>query len=218
MKNKVVSVQEAVDQIKDGMTLMIGGFMSIGTAETVIDEIVKRGIKDLTVIANDSGSPGTGISKLVHAKLVKKLIASHIGLNPETGEQMMSGEMEVELVPQGTLAEKVRAHGAGLGGFLTPTGVGTDVAEGKQIINVDGKDYILELPVRADVALVRGSIVDTNGNTQYLGTTRNFNPMMATAADVVIVEAETIVPVGEIAPMNVVTPGLFVDYIVQEGC
>ncbi len=215
MKNKVVSLKEAVDLIKDGMTIMVGGFMGIGTPETIVDEIVRRGIKDLTIIANDNAMPGKGIGKLISNKLVKKTIASHIGLNPETGQQMISGELDVELVPQGTLAERIRAHGAGMGGFLTPTGIGTSVQDGKQIITVDGKDYLLELPLKADIALVRASVVDTCGNCQYLGTTRNFNPIIATAADIVIVEGETVVEVGQMSPDHVVTPGLFVDYIVR---
>lgn len=205
---------EAVRMISDGATLMIGGFMSNGTPEILMDALVESGVKDLTVIANDTGTPGTGIAKLIAAGAVKKLIATHIGLNPQTGQLMNEGKLDVTLVPQGTLAEQIRAGGAGLGGVLTPTGLGTAVSEGKETIKVDGKEYLLEKPIRADFALLRGSVVDESGNTIYMGTTRNFNPLMATAADTVIVAAEQIVPMGEIQPEYIMTPGIFVDYIV----
>lgn len=211
---KRIDVKHAAGLVKDGMTVMIGGFMSNGTPEIIMDVLVEKGVKDLTVIANDTGTPGTGIAKLIAAGAVKKLIASHIGLNPMTGQLMNEGKLDVTLVPQGTLAEQIRAGGAGLGGVLTPTGLGTDVAKGKQVINIDGSDFLLEKPLKADVALLRGSTVDEDGNIFYRGTTRNFNPMMATAADVVIVAAEEIVAVGGIAEENIVTPGIFVDYIV----
>nr|MDA8124467.1 3-oxoacid CoA-transferase subunit A [Deltaproteobacteria bacterium] len=178
MKNKVVSMDEATSVIRDGVSLMVGGFMTVGSPLSIIDAIVFKRIKNLTVICDDSGRPGCGTSNLVAAGAMKKLIASHIGLNPETGRKMVSGELEVELVPQGTLAERIRAGGSGLGGFLTPTGIGTESAKGKQVITVDGRDYLLELPLRADVAILRGSIVDTSGNIFYKGTTRNFNPLM----------------------------------------
>ncbi len=211
---KQIDAKQAAEFVKNGMTVMIGGFMSNGTPEIIMDALVEKGVKDLTVIANDSGTPGTGIGKLVAAGAVKKLIASHIGLNPQTGQLMNEGTMEVTLTPQGTLAEQIRAGGAGLGGVLTPTGLGTEVAEGKQVVQVDGKDYLLEKPLRADVALLRGSVVDVDGNVLYKGTTRNFNPMMATAADVVVVAAEELVPSGGIAGESIATPGIFVDYIV----
>lgn len=211
---KILSADEAVEFIKDGMTLMIGGFMTVGTPEIIIDAMVKKGVKDLTIIADDAGFPDKGIGKLVSNRQVKKLMASHIGLNPEAGRQMNLGELEVELIPQGTIAERIRCGGAGIGGFLTPTGVGTIVEEGKQKINIKGKDYLLELPLKADVALLGGSVVDKQGNVFYNGSTRNFNPVMATAADLVIVGAENIVEVGEIDPNHVVTPYIFVDYIV----
>ncbi|MDF2514136.1 MAG: ctfA [Herbinix sp.] len=214
MKNKIISVEEAISKVHDTDTVMIGGFMSCGTPEILVDEIVKRGIKDLTVIANDTGVPGKGIGKLITARLIKHLIASHIGLNPETGAQMTAGELEVTLVPQGSLAEMIRAGGAGLGGVLTPTGVGTEIENGKQKINLNGIDYLIEMPLKADVALIRGSIVDKAGNVYYNATTKNFNPMMATAAKTVIVAAEKIVEVGELDPNYVMTPGIFVDYIV----
>lgn len=214
MRNKIISVEEAMNFLHDGDTVMIGGFMSCGTPEIFMDEIVKKGTKDLTVIANDTGVPGKGIGKLITARLIKKLTASHIGLNPETGVQMTAGELTVTLVPQGSLAEMIRAGGAGLGGVLTPTGVGTDIEKGKQKITLEGIEYLIELPVKADVSLIRGSIVDKAGNVFYNATTRNFNPMIATAGKTVIVAAEKIVEVGELDPNLVMTPGIFVDYIV----
>ena len=212
---ELISAQQAADLVKDGMTVMIGGFMSNGTPEILMDALVNRGAKNLTVIANDTGTPGTGIAKLIAAGAVTRLIATHIGLNPQTGQLMNEGKLEVTLVPQGTLVEQIRAGGAGLGGVLTPTGLGTSVADGKDVITVDGRDYLLEKPIRADIALLRGSVVDEDGAIFYKGTTRNFNPLMATAADVVIVAAEKLVPIGGIAGENIVTPGIFVDYIVE---
>lgn len=212
--NKLKTLDEVLELIKDGQTIMVGGFLAVGTPEAIIDGIVKKGVKDLTIICNDSGFVDRGVGKLVASRQVKKIIASHIGTNAETGRLMNTKEMEVELVPQGTLAERVRCAGAGLGGFLTPTGVGTVVAEGKDIINLDGKEYLLEKPIRADIAIVFGSIVDKKGNIWYNKSTRNFNPLIAAAADTVIVQAEKIVEVGEILPENVMTPHIFVDYIV----
>ena len=214
MRNKIITVDEAMEYIKDGSRLMIGGFMSVGTPEILMDAIVKKGAHNLTVIANDSGTLDTGIGKLISAKQVKYLIASHIGLNAETGKQMTSGELEVELVPQGSLAEKIRAGGAGLGGVLTPTGIGTEVEQGKIKIILEQKEYLIELPLKAEVALIRGSIVDKSGNVYYNATTKNFNPLMATAADIVIVAAEKIVEDGDLDPNCIMTPGIFVDYIV----
>lgn len=210
-------MEEAINHIKDGMTIMVGGFLGCGSPHRLIDALVEKGVKDLTLICNDSGFADIGVGKLVVNKQIKKLIASHIGTNRETGNQMNAGEMEVVLVPQGTLAEQVRAGGAGLGGFLTPTGVGTVVEEGKEKIEIDGKTYLLELPLRADVALIAGETVDQFGNIVYYGATRNFNNLMAPAADLVIVEAEEVVEVGELDPNDVVTPGIFVDYIVNGG-
>lgn len=215
--NKVISIDEAISHIKDGMTIMIGGFLGCGSPHRLIDALVEKGVKDLTLICNDSGFPEIGSGKLVVNKQIKKLIASHVGTNRETGNQMNSGEMEVILVPQGTLAEQVRAGGAGLGGFLTPTGVGTVIEEGKQKMEINGKTYLLEMPLRADVALIAGETVDKYGNVVYYGATRNFNMLMATAADIVIVEAEKVVEVGELDPNHVVTPGIFVNYIVNGG-
>lgn len=212
---KLIELNKAMEFIEDGMSVMIGGFMGVGTPKILIDGLVEKGVKGLTVIGNDAGTPGVGIGKLLEGKQVKRLIASHIGLNPEAGRLMNSGEMEVELVPQGTLAERIRIGGAGIGGFLTTTGIGTSVQQDKQMIRVHGKDYLLELPLRAQVALIRGSVVDKSGNVYYNGTTKNFNPSMATAADIVIVAAEKVVETGAIDPNYVMTPGLFVDYIVE---
>lgn len=212
--NKLISIDEAVNMIHDGMTIMVGGFLGVKNPVRIVDAIVEKGVKDITLIANDSAFPEIGIGKLIVNKQVKKLIASHIGTNKETGNQINSGELEAELIPQGTLAERIRAAGAGLGGILTPTGLGTVVAEGKTVIEVDGKDYLLEKPLRADISLLFGAKVDKKGNIRYTKSTRNFNPIMATAADLVIVEADEIVEVGEIDPDDVMTPGIYVDYIV----
>lgn len=213
--NKRLGLQEAVAMIEDGMTLMIGGFMAVGSPTKIIDALLESGKKDLTIICNDTGFIDKGIGKLVVNRQVKKVIASHIGTNKETGRQMTEGLMEVILVPQGTLAEQIRAGGAGLGGVLTPIGIGTPVEKDNDVITVDGERYILAKGLKADVALIFGSIVDEKGNIFYNQTTRNFNPLMATAAETVIVEAEKIVKTGELDPHSVMTPGLFVDYIVE---
>jgi acetate CoA/acetoacetate CoA-transferase alpha subunit len=209
-----ITLEKAVAMIPDGASLMIGGFMAVGTSERVMDELVRQGKRNLTVIANDNAMPGKGIGKLVGAGLVKKTIASHIGLNPETQKKMIDGSMQVELVPQGTLIERIRAAGYGLGGILTPTGVGTVVEKDKQKISVDGRDYLLETPLRADFALVQAFLADYQGNLTYMLTARNFNPVMAMAAETVIVDAEHIVPVGVIPPDDIVTPAVLVDYLI----
>jgi acetate CoA/acetoacetate CoA-transferase alpha subunit len=209
-----LSLDQAVAKIPDGASLMIGGFMAVGTPERAIDEIVRQGKRDLTVIANDTAMPGRGIGKLVDAKLLRKAIVSHIGLNPETQRQMMAGELEVELVPQGTLIERIRAGGHGLGGILTQTGIGTPVETGKQRIEVDGTSYLLEIALRADFALVQAFLADYLGNLSYALTARNFNPVIAMAAETVIVAADNIVPVGVLAPDHVVTPAPIVDYLI----
>ncbi|QOX64268.1 CoA transferase subunit A [Anoxybacterium hadale] len=217
MKTKIMTASEAVAGIQNGATVMVGGFMACGTPEILIDALVEKGVKNLTIICNDAGVPGRGVGKLLSSGQIKTLIASHVGLNPEVARRMNTDveedKLECILVPQGTLAERIRAGGAGLGGFLTPTGVGTIVAEGKNVINVDGKDYLLEKPLKAEFALIRGSVTDKFGNTTYNGTTRTFNPMMAAAAEYVIVGACKIVEIGEIDPNNVVTSGIFVDAI-----
>lgn len=212
---KVISAEETVTMIKDGMTLMIGGFLGAGTPHKIIDALSKSKVKDLTIICNDTAFPDKGIGILVTNKQVKKVIASHIGTNPNTIEQLNNKELEVQFVPQGTLAEQVRCGGAGLGGFLTPTGIGTVVEEGKQKMTVNGKEYLLEMPLRADVALLGANIGDESGNLYYNGTTQNFNPMMATAADLVIAEVEELVETGKIPMENVHTPAIFVNYIVK---
>lgn len=217
MKNKVISKFDFVSKIHNGASIMVGGFMNIGTAEGIIDAMLETNVKDLTIICNDAGLPGVGVGKLIDAGKVKTLIASHIGLNPTAGQKMSSGELEVKLVPQGTLAEQIRAGGAGLGGFLTPTGIGTMVQEGKEVINVDGREYLLEKPLKADFAFILGHVVDKKGNTIYNLTTQNFNPLMATAAETVVVEARTVVEVGELDPNNVRTQHIFVDYIIEGG-
>src|SRR6188768_3910457 len=217
MSMRTTSPQEACAMIPDGASVMIGGFMGVGSPERLIDELVRQGKRRLTVIANDTAWPGRGIGKLVDAGLVSRTIASHIGLNPETQRQMIAGSMAVDLVPQGTLIERIRAGGCGLGGVLTPTGVGTLAEEGKQRIDLNGKRYLLETALRADFALINAFLADYLGNLSYALTARNFNPVMAMAADTTIVTAEHIVPVGVIAPDHVVTPGPLVDYLVGNG-
>jgi acetate CoA/acetoacetate CoA-transferase alpha subunit len=214
---KTVSVHDAIAMIPDGASLMIGGFMAVGTPERLMDELVRQGKRNLTIIANDTAKPGLGIGKLVDAGLVSRTIASHIGLNPETQRQMIAGKMAVDLVPQGTLIERVRAGGCGLGGVLTPTGVGTLVEEGKQKIEVDGKSYLLETALHADFALIHAFLADYSGNLSYVLTARNFNPVMAMAASTTIVTVDHIVPVGLIAPDHVVTPAPLVDFLVTKG-
>jgi len=217
--NKVVSKEEVSALFYDGMTVMAGGFMGVGTPQEIVDIMLEKEIKDITLIANDTAFVELGVGPLVVNRRVKKVIASHIGTNPETGRQMIAGEMEVELVPQGTLAERVRAGGSGLGGVLTPTGIGTVVEEGKEVIVVDGREFLLEKPIRAEVAILKAYKADKAGNLVYHRSARNFNPLMALAADVVIAQVEKIVEIGEIDPDEVMTPGILVDKIlVQGGC
>lgn len=211
---QTIPVEEAVAKIEDSASLLIGGFMAVGTPERVIDEIVRQGKRNLTVIANDTAMPGIGIGKLISAKLVKKVIASHIGLNPETQRQMMDGSLMVDLVPQGTLVEQIRAGGYGLGGVLTATGVGTEVEKGKQKVEVHGRPYLIEVAIRADFALIHAFLADYYGNLSYALTARNFNPIAAMAGATVIASAEHIVPVGVIAPDHVMTPAPVVDYLI----
>ena len=211
---KTIPLADVVALIPDGASLIIGGFMGGGSPLRLIDELVRQRRSALTVICNDTARPGVGIGKLIDAGLVRKLVTSHIGTNPLTQRRMLDGELEVELVPQGTLAERIRSGGFGLGGVLTPTGVGTLVAEGKQVIQVDGRDYLLETALKADFALISAKRADYYGNLEYAMTARNFNPLMAMAGAVTIAEAEDIVPVGAIAPDVVVTPGVIVRYLV----
>jgi acetate CoA/acetoacetate CoA-transferase alpha subunit len=214
---KTTTLEEAVALIPDGATLMIGGFMGVGTPEHLIDELVRQGRKELTAIANDTALPGVGIGKLVSAKALRKVVTSHIGLNPETQRQMLAGELDVELVPQGTLIERIRAAGHGLGGVLTPTGVGTVIEEGKPKFEIDGRTYLVEKALPADFALVQAFMSDYLGNLVYALTARNFNPVIAMAGKTVIAEVENIVPVGMISPDHVVTPAVLVDYLVRRN-
>ncbi|HKM62925.1 MAG TPA: 3-oxoacid CoA-transferase subunit A [Acidisphaera sp.] len=211
---KTIHVEDAVAKIPDGASLMIGGFMGVGTPERLVDEIVCQGKRHLTIIANDTAMPGRGIGKLVSAGLVDRVVASHIGLNPETQQKMLKGEMEVELVPQGTLIERIRAGGYGLGGVLTKTGLGTVVEDSKQRIEVHGELYLVEVAIKADFALVQAFLADYLGNLSYALTARNFNPVMAMAGETVIACVDNIVPVGVIAPDNVMTPAPLVDFLV----
>lgn len=225
--DKTISVRQAVDLIPDGATIMVGGFLGCGSPHTLLTALAESGKKNFTIIANDGGtlngpdgSEYYGVAKLIHNKQVKKLYATHVGLNPEIATQMMDGSLELVLVPQGSLAEMIRAGGAGLGGILTPTGLGTIVEESEHVVRtveVDGKTYLLERPMRADIALIGSTKAEKNGNLWYRGTTKNFNVLMATAADLVIAEAEEIIETGTIEPENVATFGVFVNHIVHGG-
>lgn len=209
-----LSCAEIVRSVSDGASLMVGGFMGVGSPERLLCALAQSGKRDLTLICNDNAIPGRGVARLITAGCVRRTITSHIGLNPETQRKMLAGEIEVDLVPQGTLAERIRAGGYGLGGILTRTGVGTLVAEGKPTLVVDGETFLVERPLRADFALIAARRVDYLGNVEYTLTATNFNPLMAMAADTVIVEAEEIVPVGVIPPDAVRTPGVLVDFLV----
>jgi len=220
MLNKIKnSADEAVAPVNDGAVVMVGGFMTCGTPETLIDALVKKNVKNLTIICSDGGYPDRGVGKLITGGRVKHLIASHVGLNPEVARRINTGveadKLELTLVPQGTLAERIRAYGAGLGGVLTPAGVGTLVAEGKEIINVDGRDYLLEKSLRADFALIGPSVTDKFGNCVFYGTTKNFNIVMATAADYVIAGTREIVETGDLDPNFIHISGIFIDAIVE---
>lgn len=213
--SQTISLSEAIDKIKDGMTIMVGGFLANGSPTRLLEALAKSGVKDLTLICNDTAFPEKGVGQLVMNGQFKKLIVSYIGGTPKASEMMNNGELEVEFVPQGTLAERIRAAGCGLGGILTPTGLGTVVADGKEVITVDGKDYLLEKPLRADLALLGATKADEHGNLWYSGTSRNFNPTMAMAADTVIVEPEEMMKDGEVRPEDIHTPGVLVDYIIK---
>jgi acetate CoA/acetoacetate CoA-transferase alpha subunit len=214
--SKVLHVEALAALIPDGASVMIGGFMGVGSPLRMIDALVARVARDLTIIANDTAHPGFAIGKLIDAGCVARVIASHIGLNPVTQKAMIAGDIVVELVPQGTLAERIRAGGFGLGGVLTATGVGTVVEEGKQVIESDGEIYLLEKPLKADFALIKAKTSDYHGNLEYSLTARNFNPLMPMAAATVIAEFDHIVPLGGILPDSVVTPGVLVDYLVAK--
>jgi acetate CoA/acetoacetate CoA-transferase alpha subunit len=214
---RAISVEEAVAMIPAGASIMVGGFMGVGTPERLLNEVVRQHKTDLSVVSNDAATPGKGIGKQFDAALVSRLTATHIGLNPKAQQQMLANQLAVELVPQGTFTERIRAGGCGLGGVLTPTGVGTLVAEGKRQIEINGATFLLETALRAQFALVHAFLADYLGNLSYALTARNFNPIMAMAADTVIVTAEHIVPVGVIAPDHVMTPAPLVDYLITNG-
>lgn len=201
----------------DGMSIMFGGFMGVGTPDGIVREILDSGIRELTIIGNDTAFVDTGIGVLVANRRVKKIIASHIGTNAETGRQMIAGEIEVELVPQGTLAERIRCGGSGLGGVLTPTGVGTIVEDGKTKLAFDGVEYLVERALRADLAIVKAHRADDKGNLTYQRAARNFNPLVAMAADYVVAETDEIVAAGQIDPELVMTPGILVDALILAG-
>lgn len=214
MKTKLITLQDAAGFFRDGMTIMVGGFMGVGTPPRLVEALLECGVRDLTLIANDTAFVDTGIGPLIVNGRVSKVIASHIGTNPETGRRMIAGEMDVQLVPQGTLIEQIRCGGAGLGGFLTPTGVGTIVEDGKQTMTHEGKTWLLERPLRADLALIRAHRADMLGNLTYQLSARNFNPLIALAADITLVEPDKMVETGELQPDQIVTPGAVIDHIV----
>lgn len=217
MQNKLITTEKIRDFLHDGITIMFGGFMGCGTPANIVNAIVQSGIKDITLIGNDTAFVDTGVGPLINNNQVKKVITSHIGTNRETGRRMIAGEMEVELVPQGTLAERIRSGGAGLGGVLTPTGVGTIVADGKQVLTINDREYLLELPLRADLAIIHAQKADYSGNLIYQYAARNFNPLIATAADTVIAQVDELVDVGQINPDAVMTPAALVDFIVSSN-
>jgi acetate CoA/acetoacetate CoA-transferase alpha subunit len=211
--DKLISVEEAASKVKSGMTLIVGGFLTNGGPNKIMDILAESDLKDLTIIANDAAYPDKGLGKLIAKKMVKKIITSYIGSNSAAIDQMNAGELIVEFSPQGTLIERIRACGAGLGGVLTPTGLGTVVQEGKQLVEVDGRKYILERPLKGDISFIGASMADMSGNLYYKGTTRNFNPIVAMASEIVIAETEKIVPTGTFEPENVHTPAILVDKI-----
>jgi len=221
IEKKIISAEEAAGLVKDGDIVMLSGFMACGSPPDILDALHEKGTKGMTLVCNDTAlyNPKTevmtGVAPLVFDKQFKTIVTSHIGLNAETQRQMNAGETEVELVPQGTLAEQIRAGGAGLGGILTPTGVGTEVEEGKQVLEIDGKKFLLEKARKGDVALIKAGTADKAGNLIYDKSSRNFGPLMATACETVLVEVDKIVEIGELDPECVVTPGIFVDYLIQ---
>ena len=213
---QLVTTEEAISKIQDGLTIMVGGFIGCGIPEQLLEAICHKQARELTIIANDTGILGDAMSQLIVKRCARKVIASHIGTNKETGRQMTAGELEVQLVPQGTLIEQIRAAGSGLGGILTPTGIGTVVETGKQKLLINGSEYLLELPIRADIGLLNAYKADKSGNLVYRRSARNFNPIIAMAADLIIAQVDHIVEDGEIDPDEVMTPGIFVDYLVQK--
>ncbi|MDU8923487.1 acetate CoA-transferase subunit alpha [Pasteurellaceae bacterium LIM206] len=217
MMSKRINLTDVKKYLFNGMTIMSGGFMGTGTSKLLVQAILDSGIKDITLICSDTATVDSGVGPLIVNGRVKKLIASHIGTNPETGKKMISGELKVELSPQGTFVERIRAGGSGLGGVLTPTGVGTVVEEGKQKIQIDNIDYLLELPLKSDLTILKAEYADEDGNLIYQGAARNFNPLMALAGKKVIAEATHIVKVGELDPNHIMTPATLVDYLVSNN-
>jgi acetate CoA/acetoacetate CoA-transferase alpha subunit len=221
IEKPIISAADAAAKVKTGDTVLVGGFLACGSPHTLIQALKASGTKEMTLVCNDTAmfdrKTGSikGVAHLIANKQAKKVITSHVGLNQETQRQMNERETEVDLVPQGTLIEQLRAGGSGLGGILTPTGIGTEVEDGKRVISVDGRPYLLELPMRGNVALIKAKTADKAGNLVYSATARNFNPIMATAADLVIAEAEEIVEIGELDPNFVHTPSIFVDFLVK---
>lgn len=215
MRNKIISAKEAAAMVKDGMTIMTGGFTFFGSPTTVIDALVEAGAKDMILIANDNGAPDFGVGKMITNHQFKKIHATHIARNPEAGRQMIEGETEFVLIPQGTMAEKIRAGGAGIGGFYTPTGLGTEYEEGKEKRIINGKEYLFEEGFHAELAVIKANVGDRAGNLFMRRTAKNVNPLMAMAADVVIAEVDKIVEVGELDPELVTVPGILVDYMVE---
>lgn len=213
MKSKLATKEEALQNIRDGQTVMIGDLLGLAAPDEIIDGMIEKGVKDLTMIAITTGKPDEGCGKLISAKAVKKAITSHIGTNPLTREQMDAGTLEVEFVPQGTLAERIHCGGAGLGGCLTPTGIGTKVEEGKQKLTIDGREYLLEKPLHADVAIVKAWKADKYGNLTYRLNGMANNMQIAMAADFVIAEVEELVDVGELTPDEIDTPAVLVDMV-----
>lgn len=213
--NKIINLKTAIALIPDGASILVGGFMAVGSPHRLIDGLIAAGRSGLTVITNDTARPGSGVGRLIDAKAVRRLVTSHIGTNPETQRQMIAGELEVVLTPQGTLVEQIRAAGHGLGGVLTRTGLGTSVETGKMEVEIDGERWLLEKPIRADFALIAAERGDPLGNLAYALTARGFNPIMATAASTVIAETEEIADVGAIPPDAIVTPGILVDYLLE---
>ncbi len=213
--DKVITLEEALRHFRDGMTLMVGGFGGVGNPPTLIQGILDKGVRDITLISNDTAFPQIGVGRLVTERRVRRLITSHIGSNPNSGAQMTAGELDVEFCPQGILAERIRAAGVGLGGILSDIGIGTIAEKGKQKVLVGEKEYLLETPLVAEVAIVHAKKADRFGNLVYDTSARNFNPLVAMAGEITIAEADEIVEVGELDPEEIVTPGVFVDWIVQ---
>lgn len=213
-KSKKISLEKLRTHFRDGMSILSGGFMGIGAPPNIIKAILDSGVRNLTIISSDTAKVNFGIGVLIAEKRVKKVIASHIGTNLETGRQMIAGEIEVELVPQGTFVERIRCGGAGLGGVLTPTGVGTKIEDGKDKLIYDGVTYLVERPLRADMAIINAYCADEAGNLIYRRAARNFNPIMAFASDYVVAEVEEIYPTGKLDPDHIITPGILIDAIV----